>query len=249
MRRPSAEALLLDVRDLQEKDRIVTFLTAEYGQKRGVARSARTKFSRYAGQLQPLAKVQVSWFEKEGRDLVRIGDVELIRPAMAAMEDLEGILLSSYLAEHMVHFAQEDEPSPKLYRLLDTSVDALLAGIDRQLVARYYEVWVLRLAGIFPPPMDCPMCGRTIDDRAALLAAEAAVVCPDCGQGGTAVGPTELEFLRRSAFQNLPTMAQDPPPPSTLRRIEQLCGRIRRHFLQTELRSYRVMQDTLLPPP
>ena len=47
-----ADALILDVVDLHEKDRIVAFLTAEFGQKRGVARSARTKFSRFAGQLQ-----------------------------------------------------------------------------------------------------------------------------------------------------------------------------------------------------
>lgn len=249
MRRLSVEALLLDVRDLQEKDRIVTFLTAEHGQKRGVAKSARTKFSRYAGQLQPLAKVQLSWFEKAGRDLVRIGEVDLIRPAMGAMEDLEGILLSSYLAEHMVHFAQEDEPSPTLYRLLDSTVEALLTGVDRHVVARYYEVWVLRLAGIFPPPTVCPLCGRPFPGKAVLLASEGALVCMECGQGGQTVGADELEFLNRSARQKVAQMAAARPPAATLRRIEALCGRIRRHFLQAELRSYQVMRDTLLPPP
>lgn len=245
MRRVHATALILDVRDLQEKDRIVTLLTVEHGQKRGVARSARTKFSRYAGQLQPLAKVQLSWFEKEGRDLVRLGEVELVRPAMDIMEDLEGILLASYLAEHMVHFAQENEPSPKLFRLLDSTIEALLTGIDRQLAARYYEVWVLRLAGIFPPPSLCPLCGQAFPGRAVLLAAEGALVCPSCMPGGWTIGAEELDFLRRSARQNLEQLSALPPSAATLSRIEELCGRIRRHFLQTELRSYKVMRDTL----
>ncbi len=62
MRTLSAVALILDVFDLHERDRIVTLLSAEYGVRRGVARGARTKYSRYAGQLQPLAKVDVTWF-------------------------------------------------------------------------------------------------------------------------------------------------------------------------------------------
>ena len=47
----SAEAILLDVVDLHDRDRIVTFLTRERGKLRGVARGARRKYSRFAGQL------------------------------------------------------------------------------------------------------------------------------------------------------------------------------------------------------
>ena len=36
----SADALLLDVVDLGERDRIATFFTAEHGKKRGVARGS-----------------------------------------------------------------------------------------------------------------------------------------------------------------------------------------------------------------
>ena len=102
MRILSGEAILLDAIDLHERDRIVTFLTAEWGKKRGVARGARAKYSRFAGQLQPLSKVAVRWFEKDGRELVRIESVELIEPCRALLEDLDGILLASYLAEHLV---------------------------------------------------------------------------------------------------------------------------------------------------
>ncbi|HXM70106.1 MAG TPA: DNA repair protein RecO, partial [Thermoanaerobaculia bacterium] len=105
----TSEALLLDVRDLAERDRIVTFLTRERGKKSGVAQGARAPHSRFAGQLQPLAKVQITWFEKPGRDLVRISSVELVRPVHRLQADLEGILLGSYLADHMLEFAQEDE--------------------------------------------------------------------------------------------------------------------------------------------
>ncbi len=247
MQNRNATALLLDVFDLQERDRIVTFLTAEWGKKRGVARGSRTKYSRFAGQLQPLAKVAVSWFEKDGRDLVRISDVSLVRPAAALQETLEDILLTSYLAEHMKEFAQEEEPSEHLFRLLDSTLEALLSGTDRQLAARYFEVWMLRLGGIFPVPRECPFCGRPFRSKALFLESEAALVCDQCAAEGRRieVGSAELEFLVRSGRESLAKLEASPPPPRVLSRIETLCARIRRQFLQAELKSYRVMQETL----
>ncbi len=241
-----APALILDVVDLQERDRIVTFLTSEHGQRRGVARGSRTKYSRFAGQLQPLAKAQISWFEKDGADLVRINDVSLLRPAAGLQSDLEGILLGSYLAEHMKEFTLENEPSEKFFRLLDSTLEALLAGGDRILAARYFEVWVLRLSGIFPPPRACPLCERALERRAAFLESESALVCAECGgENHWMLGAGELDFLMRSARENLSTLARNPPAASVLGHVEELCAKVRRNFLQSELRSYQMMKQTL----
>lgn len=249
MRILSAEALLLDVFDLHDDDRIVTFLTREQGKKRGVAKGARRKHSRFAGQLQPLARARVSWFEKDGRDLARISAVELVRPAHRLQEDLEGILLGSYLVDHLLEFAQEDEASDALFRLLDSTLEALLAGVDRDLAARYFESWTLRLAGIFPPPRACPLCGGPFGagERAAVLPANGdTLICPQCGGagGGLWIAGEALELLLRIGRETLPRLAATPPSPGALRQVEELCARVRRHFLQRELRSYEVIQQT-----
>ncbi|MEO8503851.1 MAG: DNA repair protein RecO [Acidobacteriota bacterium] len=254
MRLLSAEALVLDVVDLQERDRIATFLTREYGKKRGVAQGARRKYSRFAGQLQPLAKVQLEWFEKDNRDLARLRDVSLIRPAHKLQADLEGNLLGSYLADHMLEFAQEGESSENLYRLLDTSIESLLSGADRDLVARYFEVWVLRLQGIFPAPRDCPICGRAfsgLGDRGrpgALLPNDGdALICLDCAGGegarGSTVGTEVLEFLRRTGREGIAQLAETATREGTLREVEGLTAKLRRRFLGHELRSYDVIRQ------
>jgi len=261
MRTFAGEALILDVFDLHEKDRIVTLLTREHGKKKGVAAGARRKYSRFAGQLQPLARVQVRWFEKEGRDLVRIGEVELIRPAHKLQEDLEGILLAGYLAEHMVEFVQEDEAADLPFRLLDSTVDALLAGVDRDVAARYFEAWVLRLAGIFPPPRECPVCERPfsgpLKDRGAVLPPrDEALVCPDCAASalggavgalaaGLPVGPDAIDFLLRVGRESLPELARRPPTEAVLRRVEEVTAEVRRRFLGRELKSHGVMQKVM----
>ncbi|MEM1177121.1 MAG: DNA repair protein RecO [Acidobacteriota bacterium] len=239
-------AFVLDVVDLGEKDRIVTWLSPEHGRKRGVAKSARTKFSKFAGQLQPLAKIDVRWAEKPGRELVRIRDASLLRP-VSGLDDLEGLLIGAYLAEHFSQFAQEDDPSEALFRLLDSTLAALAEGTPRSLAARYVEVWVLRLQGLLPPPVECPLCGRPLGDRAAFLEDETAIVCPECADGyrSTPVDGATLDFLRRSARENLKSLESRPPTVGALRRVEAIARRIRRLFLETELRSYRVMRETL----
>ena len=244
------DALILEVRDLQDADRIVAFLTRERGHKRGVARGARRRHSRFAGQLQPLARVRVHWGEKEGRELVRISGADLLRPPHGLGGDLEGLLLGSYLADHMLAFAQEDEPSELYFRLLDSTLEALAAGVDRDLAARYFEAWVLRLAGIFPAPRECPQCGEPYPPEGAVLpAAGEGLVCPRCAggaAGGLAVPVPVLAFLVVIGGLSLPELAaRGGAEPDVLRRAEELAARVRRGFLGHELRSYEVMQRTL----
>jgi DNA repair protein RecO (recombination protein O) len=243
----TAEALILDVRDLHDRDRIVTFLTREHGKTSGVAKGARVKHSRFGGQLQPLAKVQVTWFQKEGQDLGRISSVELVRTAHLLQTDLEGILLGAYLADHMLEFAQEGETADHFFRLLDSTIQALLAGVDRDLATRYFESWILRLAGVFPAPHACPECGLPFPPEGAMLPRSGEMLlCLDCGgRSGFAVSPAALELLRRIGRESLPAAAERAPSPSLLREVEDLCAQVRRHFLQRELRSYDVIQRTL----
>jgi DNA repair protein RecO (recombination protein O) len=243
-----AEALILEVSDLAEADRIVAFLAREEGKRRGVARGAKRRFSRFSGELQPLAKARIAWVEKEGRDLVRINSVELLRPVKLLQQDLEGILLGATLAEQVALFAQEGESAEVLFRLLDATVEALEAGRDRNLVARYFESWLMRTAGVFPPPVECPQCGRGFESGAYLLASGEGLICRDCAgaaHGASRVSAGAIEFWRRIGRENIETMAANPPSVGVLAEVAESIGRIRRHFLQHEVRSLMVMERTL----
>jgi DNA repair protein RecO (recombination protein O) len=224
-------------------------LTRSHGKKRGVARGARRKYSRYAGQLQPLAKVKVTWLEKEQSELVRVSAVELERSASGLQGDLEGILLGSYLADHMLEFAQENEPNDHLFRLLDSTLEALLAGVNRGLAARYFEAWVLRIAGVFPAPRECPACGRGLEKLEVGVAEQGeGLLCRDCGGASGSWRPLArqtLEFLLRIGNENLMMLQQRSPTTAILDEVESVCAKVRRGFLQRELKSYRVIRETL----
>jgi hypothetical protein len=47
------------------------------------------------------------------------------------------------------------------------------------------------------------------------------------------------------AREALPAVAASPPGVDVLASVEEVCGEVRRAFLQSELRSYQVMRRTL----
>ena len=75
----TADALILRTYKLGEADRIVVFLTRDRGKKRGVAKGARRRESRFVGALEPLTRAGVAYFERERRELVRLNYVETQR--------------------------------------------------------------------------------------------------------------------------------------------------------------------------
>ncbi len=240
----SAEAYVLDVVDLHDGDRILTFLSAEHGRKRGVARGAKRKHSRFAGQLQPLAKVRVGWFEKEGRDLVRISSVELMASSDWLNRDLDDLLVGAYWAEHLVALGLDGEPAESQVRLLEACLRALAAGVPRGIVTRYFEVWVLRLAGVFPPPTECAICGLPLQDRVVMAARADGFAHPDCsGSQGAPISRVALGFLRRASREGPTEIRSGDLSIQVLAEIERLCAEVRREFLQRELKSYEVLRQ------
>jgi DNA repair protein RecO (recombination protein O) len=146
----TTDALILRTYTLGESDRIVVFLTRDRGKKRGVAKNARVSRRRFGGALEPMTCGRVSYVEKERRDLVLLNYVEPTRsPLTAVGSDALGYV--GYFAELIDEWAPEADPSEMIYRLGASIVEALAAGADVEKLARYFEYWLLRLQGVYPP--------------------------------------------------------------------------------------------------
>jgi len=145
----TAEALVLRTYKLGEADRIVVFLTRDRGKKRGVAPNARKSRKRFGAALEPLTEVRMSYFEKEGRELVGLNYAEPVRsPLMASSPEALGY--SHYFAELIDEWAAEADPDERLFRLGTATLEALVHGVPVEPLARYFECWLLRLQGVYP---------------------------------------------------------------------------------------------------
>lgn len=183
----TADALVLRTYKLGEADRIVVFLTRDRGKKRGVAPNARRSRKRFGGALEPLTEVRVAYFEKERRELVGLNYAEAVRSPMAAGP--ESIGYSHYFAELIDLWAADADVDERLFRLGTSVLDAMTAGTPIEPLARYFECWLLRLQGIYPPDLEL--------SRGAEAFVEQSRLTPPREAGGIEATPAVLRELER----------------------------------------------------
>jgi len=244
VRSRSTDAFILGTHALAEKDRIVSFLTRDAGKKRGVARGARSPRSRFTGVLEPMTEARVVYFEKEGRDLVSLDEVEAVRPSFALSGELSRALVLSSFAESLEVFVSDSDPAEPFYRLARHAMDSLVAGASPAAVAGYFDLWVLKLSGLFPSAAECAGCGRALAADEALFFDETrpGFLGPECKRpGALRLSPEARATLRR--FLASPLDPKSDPPGLT--EIAEVARRARRHFLGHELKSQRVIGKVL----
>ena len=245
----TSDALILRTYKLGEADRIVVFLTRDRGKKRGVAKGARRPRSRFTGALEPLTRAGVAYYERELRDLVRINYVEPVRSALAATGhgDDDDLALGhvEYFAELIDEWAPEAHADERLYRLGASVVDALAAGAEVDRLARYFEFWLLRLQGVYPPLAACPQCAGSFDGGAVMPPRDDQYLCRRCAPApaGTVLSVDALKFLRAAASAAPDALADVPLEPEAGRGLETAHRRLINLHLEKELKSARVLRD------
>src|SRR5436190_9171103 len=111
MRPERTEAIVLHTFAARERDKLVVFLTPDHGKRKGWAYGARSLRSRFGASLEPLAKVQIGYVEKESDEVVRIESIDLLRSLFPAQQNLAASVAATYIAETVDIFAQASDPS------------------------------------------------------------------------------------------------------------------------------------------
>jgi DNA repair protein RecO (recombination protein O) len=246
MRVERTEAIILHTVPARERDKLVVFLTPDHGKRKGWAYGARGMRNRFGAALEPLAKVNIGFFEREAEEVVRIESVDLIRSLFPAQQELGTSVAATYIAELVDTFAQSGDPAELIYRLLDRTTEALLHRASPAAVVAYAEIWMLRLAGIFPSTRDCIMCGSPLDRPLRFDARQQGFVCIHCaGRDAEVVRNDVADALDALARQPVTAFAAQNISPEVLFDLRSLAGSIRRHFLGHELKSFEVLAGVL----
>ena len=177
-----SDSIILKTYPLGEADRIVAFFSRDFGKLRGVANGARKMKNRFGASLEPLSHSRIQFFEKENRDLVRIQSAEILDSPMKLFEDYDRAVCAGRLIELVDRFLPEREPQDAVFRLVRMTVRALEQGCSIEFAGCYFEVWMLRLAGVFPDLFVCSACSKNLqaEDVRFMAPGLQAVVCDDC---------------------------------------------------------------------
>ncbi len=238
-------AIVLRSHRVGEADKVVVFFTLELGKVRGMARAARRTKSRFGSSLEVGTEVDLTFFEKESRELVSVDRCDIVRSRFTELSDPILATTLGYLTDLVDGFAPERESNPRVYRLLRAVIDSMSTPETSELRARYFEAWLLRLAGFYPRRDHCPTCGRALaQEGARYLPDEHRLECRHCLSSGMFLAAETLAYLER-IWKTPPSGIAAPGTAKVLRELGQFHYRLIQQQLEKDLKSHRVLEDLL----
>jgi DNA repair protein RecO (recombination protein O) len=191
------EAIVLRTMDLGEADRVLTVLTPRLGKLRVIAKGVRRPRSRIGGGLQPFSDVQLVLAAGRTFDVVTSSSLE--DPHLGLRNDLHSTAAAWYVVELADRFCEGAADSHEAFRLLAQALSALDAGpqIEREVVARWFELALLDAMGFRPELGSCLECGSAIEPEGnAYSPAGGGVVCPQCAHAAHGARPVAADALK-----------------------------------------------------
>jgi DNA repair protein RecO (recombination protein O) len=194
-------AIVLRRTNTGETDRIVTLFTPEQGKLSAIARGARGPRSKLAGATEPAVCFRAQLARGQTLDVLTQAEVE--HSFLPLRRDLALIGHTAYLLEVSGAAVEERQPAAELWYLLLESLTALQTATAPDVLARSYELRVLKALGLLPDLDRCVRDGAPIlPGMAAFDPRTGGLLCRACS---AATGTPLLTAAALRAFQVLPT--------------------------------------------
>ena len=228
-----------------ESDKIVTFLSHDFGKLTGIAKGAKNSRRRFANCLDPLTRVRVHFRSRIGATLVFMDLCDLLVPARALAEPKK-LAYGSYLLELVDQLTEEAHPVPEIYRLLVDGVEELGVGPATAAFLRVFELQLLGHAGYDPQLTQCASCQRSLDAAEAVYydALQSSFLCETCRAGRPSLiefrGAT-LQALTQMKTQSVHAARTHRFSPTVAHEAAQLLGYLMAPHLPRPLRSVKLI--------
>jgi DNA repair protein RecO (recombination protein O) len=158
-------------RQLGEADRIFTLLTLERGKLDAVAKGVRRARSHLAGRLE--FGNECAFGMHRGRSLDVIVSADIVSASWTKLVEPERYAVASLAAELIDALCEPDLAVPEVYALFSGMLAAVASSHEpRELLPRF-ELRLLDLLGLAPPPDACVRCTTPLGEEPAWLDAEA----------------------------------------------------------------------------
>ena len=234
-------AIILKRFDLGEADRLLTLVTPQYGKVEAIAKGARKLPSHKTGHVELFTRADM--LINRGRDLVVVVEAEMTAPFLKLREDLTRGAYAGYCAELLDRFTSsgDDDQAPRLFALLDETLDRLCADDEPRLATRYFEIHLLQIVGYRPELQRCVVGGETIQPEDQFFSyADGGVICPrDAarGTGATTVSMLALKLMRHIQRSPYPSVKSIGVPPDVHDEVERIQQGYITYLLERRLQS------------
>lgn len=154
----TTKALVLRVTDYNDRDALITLLTADHGKLTVKARGLRKKNSPLVAPCQLLAYGEFTLFEYRG--MYTVNEAHSVELFQNLRKDLVKLSLGTYFAQAAELLSQEDMPSPEVLSLTLNCLYALSElDLPLDMVKAVFELRSACAAGYAPDLTGCHVCG------------------------------------------------------------------------------------------
>ncbi len=247
-------AIVLQVRDLGEADRILVVYTPGHGKVSIIAKGARKARSRLGPYLDYFSEVALHL--TRGRDLDVVTSVTTIDQHPNLRTDIDAYGHAAHFAELVRDLTQERQENARVYDLLGSSLVLLNDGIEPWHVARHFELGLLIALGYSPELFHCVHCQRDLDavpNRfSSGLGGFLCDACASLDPGAMRLSVNAQKYLRTLSRAGLGGVIGLRPGDSERYEISQAMAMSLRHVGERDFNSLRVlgtMQPGATPGP
>lgn len=210
---------MVRTRSYGESDKIVTFLTRDFGKLAAIAKGAKRSRRRFVNALEPFTQLRLGFRQSPASDLAWIESADIVRAARNVTRDLDRYAYSTYVLEVIDCMVEGREAEPAVFDLVAAVLEAIDRGYPTPLsadVLRAFEAQLLRLSGFEPRLEACTGCGRPFLDATAPLRFEPKhgnLRCATCNDGGgiavSAAAVQAVLLLREGPVCEPPTVPRE----------------------------------------
>jgi DNA repair protein RecO (recombination protein O) len=242
------EAIVLRTHRLGEADKIASLLTRQLGRIRAVAKGALSRRGRFGAALEPLSYIRVWVYDRENRDLQRVGSAEIVESFFEMQRDYRVQLAAQYLAEVSERFLPDREVNERVFRLLLAVLRAFkrFGEVDRPLL--FFDYWLLRLGGFLPDLSRCMACHKSFAGEDGFYDPVAvALVCPRCRSGALSerISASALALIPEFRTVRIDQWIEKGAAPPGTRELRQLLEQIIEAHLEKKLTTRAMLAEEI----
>lgn len=239
----TTEGIILKAKNLGEADRILTIFTRQQGKINAVAKGVRKVTSRKGGNTDVLNHSR--FIIAVGKNLDIITEAEAITTFPHIKSRLKYTALAFKVAELVDKFFMESQENFRIFRGLIMTLGKIdskeLDLEEKYLVARQFEVRMLKEVGFDPELINCVSCGNSIALRRAFFSVRyGGITCGMCKKGGIKISSNGLNVMVNLQNRTWEDVRRTKPKITHLREIENVLDSYFEHILEKELKSRRL---------
>ena len=185
------DGLVVRVRDMGDRDRYLSVLTAEQGRITLLSKGSHSVRSPQVAISQLYTYGNFEFYRKGTMNILKGGSV--IQPFYGLSSDLDRINLAAYLCDLTCELTDEGEEARSMLRLLLNSLHCLANGrYTQEQIKGAFEMRAMAISGYAPALGGCAACGERSSELYFLDVMNGSLLCHACKSGYNNVPKSQI---------------------------------------------------------